>query len=223
VTHGHATVERRRGELPRLPLAREGWPFVLAPLAAACILALVGRRRSALAFAAASAACAGFFRDPERTPPVVRGAVLAPADGRVVGFQETDDPWVGPAVRLSIFLSPLDVHVNRSPIAGLVVGVEHRPGAKMAAYRPEASERNERTTIAIQGESTRVVVRQIAGVLARRIVCRVRPGDKLAPGERFGLIKFGSRTDLIVPAAARLRVKTGDRVLGGETVIGVLP
>jgi phosphatidylserine decarboxylase len=93
----------------------------------------------------------------------------------------------------------------------------------MAAYRPEASEQNERTVIAIQGESARVVVRQIAGVLARRIVCRVRPGEKLERGERFGLIKFGSRTDLIVPASVRLRVKPGDRVRGGETVMGVLP
>ena len=93
----------------------------------------------------------------------------------------------------------------------------------MAAYRAEASERNERTTISIQGESARVVVRQIAGVLARRIVCRVRPGDKLGSGERFGLIKFGSRTDVIVPASVRLSVKVGDRVRGGETVVGVLP
>ena len=134
-----------------------------------------------------------------------------------------DDPFVGAAQAVSIFLSPLDVHVNRSPLAGLVVDVAYRPGAKLAAYRPEASEQNERTVIAIQGETARVVVRQIAGVLARRIVCRVRPGDKLASGERFGLIKFGSRTDLIVPASVRLRVKPGDRVRGGETVMGVLP
>ena len=134
-----------------------------------------------------------------------------------------DDPFVGAAQSVSIFLSPLDVHVNRSPLAGLVVGVEYRPGAKMAAYRAEASEQNERTSIAIQGEAARVVVRQIAGVLARRIVCRARPGDKLALGERFGLIKFGSRTDLIVPASVRLQVKVGDRVRGGQTVMGVLP
>jgi phosphatidylserine decarboxylase len=130
---------------------------------------------------------------------------------------------VGEAQAVSIFLSPLDVHVNRSPLAGLVVDVAYRPGAKMAAYHPEASEQNERTVIAIQGEAARVVVRQIAGVLARRIVCRVRSGDKLASGERFGLIKFGSRTDLIVPASVELRVKLGDRVRGGETVMGVLP
>jgi phosphatidylserine decarboxylase len=165
-----------------------------------------------------------FFRDPERTVPDVPGAILAPADGRVVDVRAgVDDPFVGPAQSVSIFLSPLDVHVNRAPLAGLVIGVEYRPGAKMAAYRPEASERNERTTITIQGEAARVVVRQIAGVLARRVVCRVRPGDKLASGERFGLIKFGSRTDLIVPASARLSVKRGDRVRGGSTVVGVLP
>jgi len=164
-----------------------------------------------------------FFRDPERVAPMVPGAILAPADGRVMDVRgAVDDPFVGAAQAVSIFLSPLDVHVNRSPLAGLVVGVEYRPGAKLAAYRREASEVNERTTIAIRGEAARVVVRQIAGVLARRIVCRVRPGDKLASGERFGLIKFGSRTDLIVPASVHLRVKRGDRVLGGETVMGVL-
>jgi phosphatidylserine decarboxylase len=103
------------------------------------------------------------------------------------------------------------------------VDVQYRPGAKMAAYRPEASEQNERTVILIQGEAVRIVVSQIAGVLARRIVCRVRPGDKLGAGERFGLIKFGSRTDLVMPAAVRLQVQKGDRVRGGETVVGVLP
>jgi phosphatidylserine decarboxylase len=208
---------------PRLPVAREGWPFILGPALAALGLTLLGHRRLALPFWGASAASLGFFRDPERAVPAVANGVLSPADGRVTSVEDAVDPFEGPSRRVSIFLSPLDVHVNRAPLAGLVVGVEYRPGAKMAAYRAEASERNERTSIAIQGDDTRVVVRQIAGVLARRIVCRVRPGDRLAPGERFGLIKFGSRTDLIVPATARLQVKTGDRVRGGETVMGVLP
>jgi phosphatidylserine decarboxylase len=207
-----------------LPIAAEGWGFILVPLVLAVLLAWAGWIKAALVLGVVAGFMAFFFRDPDRLAPIVPGALIAPADGRVMEVRTSvDDPFVGSAQAVSIFLSPLDVHVNRSPMAGLVVAVEHRPGAKMAAYRPEASERNERTTIAIQGESARVVVRQIAGVLARRIVCRVRPGDKLAPGERFGLIKFGSRTDLIVPAAARLRVKAGDRVLGGETVIGVLP
>jgi phosphatidylserine decarboxylase len=207
-----------------LPIAAEGWGFILVPLALAALLAWTGWIKAALVLGVVAVLMTFFFRDPERTAPALPGAILAPADGRVMEVRVgVDDPFVGPAQAVSIFLSPLDVHVNRSPLAGLVVGVEHRPGAKLAAYRAEASERNERTAIAIQGETVRVVVRQIAGVLARRIVCRVRPGDKLASGERFGLIKFGSRTDLIVPASMRLRVKKGDRVRGGETVVGVLP
>ena len=206
-----------------LPIAAEGWGFILVPLVLALLLAWTGWIKAALLLGVVAAFMVFFFRDPNRLTPIVPGAILAPADGRVMEVRTgVDDPFVGSAQAVSIFLSPLDVHVNRSPLAGLVVGVEYRPGAKMAAYRPEASERNERTTITIQGEAGRVVVRQIAGVLARRIVCRIRPGDKLASGERFGLIKFGSRTDLIVPAAVRLRVKTGDRVVGGQTVMGVL-
>jgi phosphatidylserine decarboxylase len=207
-----------------LPIAPEGWGFILVPLALAGLLAWVGWLKLAAVLGVVAAFMAVFFRDPERAAPAIPGAILAPADGRVVDVRAgVDDPFVGAAQAMSIFLSPLDVHINRSPLAGLVVDVEYRPGAKVAAYRPEASDRNERTTIAIQGEVGRVVVRQIAGVLARRIVCRVRPGDKLAAGERFGLIKFGSRTDLIVPAAVRLRVRLGDRVRGGETVVAVLP
>ena len=207
-----------------LPIAAEGWGFILVPLALAVLLAWTGWTKAALLLGVLAAFMAFFFRDPDRAAPATPGAILAPADGRVTDVRTAvDDPFVGAAQTVSIFLSPLDVHVNRSPLAGLVVGVEYRPGAKLAAYRPEASEQNERTNISIQGETARVVVRQVAGVLARRIVCRVQPGDKLASGERFGLIKFGSRTDLIVPASVRLQVKAGDRVRGGETVMGVLP
>jgi phosphatidylserine decarboxylase len=207
-----------------VPIAAEGWSFILVPLALALVLAWGGWVKTALVAGLVAAFMVFFFRDPERAVPADAGAILAPADGRVMTVQSgVTDAFVGPAQTVSIFLSPLDVHVNRAPLGGLVVGVEYRPGAKLAAYRAEASERNERTSIAIQGGSARVVVRQIAGVLARRIVCRVRPGDKLAPGERLGLIKFGSRTDLVLPAAASVRVKAGDHVRGGETVVGVLP
>jgi phosphatidylserine decarboxylase len=206
----------------RIPVAPEGWVFIFPAAAAACILALVGWPGAAALFAVAALACLGFFRDPERTPPDVPGALVAPADGRVMGIVEVEDAWVGPAVRMSIFLSPLDVHVNRSPVAGLVRAVDYVPGRFLAAYRAEASEENERCTVALDGDSARVAVRQLAGVLARRIVCRVRPGDKLALGERYGLIRFGSRTDLIVPRRAELRVRVGDRVRGGESLMGVM-
>ena len=206
----------------RIPVAAEGWPFIFPPAAAACILGWMGWWPAAAALGAVTLCFLAFFRDPDRIAPVVPGAVLAPADGRVMRVVEVDDPWVGRAVRVSIFLSPLDVHVNRSPVAALVEGVQHAAGRFLAAYRDEASELNERCTLALQGEAARVGVKQIAGVLARRIVCRARQGDKLQAGERYGLIRFGSRTDLVMPQGTELRVRVGDRVRGGETIMGVL-
>jgi len=206
----------------RIPVAREGWPFIVPPAAAACILALVGWWAAAIAFAVAAAALLGFFRDPERTTPRMPGALVAPADGKVMEVAAEDDHWVGPAVRLSIFLSPLDVHVNRAPMAAAVRDVEYARGRFLAAYRPEASEENERCTLLLEGDQGRVAVRQIAGVLARRIVCRVERGDKLEAGQRFGMIRFGSRTDLIAPRGTDVRVAVGDRVRGGETIMAVL-
>jgi phosphatidylserine decarboxylase len=207
----------------RVPIAAEGRGFIAAPLLLGAVALWAGWRPVALAGLALTAFMAYFFRDPDRVVPGTPGVIVAPADGRVVAVTpRLDDPFVGPAQHLSIFLSPLDVHVNRAPVGGLVVEVERRPGAFLAAYRPDASERNERTSVFVQGDGARVVVRQIAGVLARRIVCRVRSGDKLERGERFGMIKFGSRTDLVVPASARLVVRMGDRVRAGETVLGTL-
>ncbi len=206
----------------RIPVAREGWPFIFSPAVAACILALAGWWAAAIVFAVAAAAFLGFFRDPERTTPRMPGALVAPADGKVMAVAPVDDRWVGPAVRLSIFLSPLDVHVNRAPMAAVVRDVEYAHGRFLAAYRPEASEVNERCTLLLEGDQGRVAVRQIAGVLARRIVCRVKAGDKLEAGQRFGLIRFGSRTDLIAPRGTDVRVAVGDRVRGGETIMAVL-
>jgi phosphatidylserine decarboxylase len=146
---------------------------------------------------------------------------MAPADGRVVGVQDAVDPFVGPAVRVAIFLSPLDVHVNRAPIAGVVTDVVYTPGRFVAAYDP-AAESNERCAVRLQGEHARVTVVQIAGVVARRIVCRVGPGDKLAAGERFGMIRFGSRTDCYMPRGTEVTVRVNEHVRGAQTVIGVL-
>jgi phosphatidylserine decarboxylase len=206
----------------RFPLAPEGWPFVAIPAGIAALLALAGRRGLALPFAAASFASLGFFRDPEREVPSIPGGVLAPADGRVMQVDEISDPFVGPAVRVAIFLSPLDVHVNRAPIGGLVAGVVYSQGRFVPAYKPEAGAGNERCMVHLQGDSARVTVTQIAGVVARRIVCRVGPGDKLAVGERFGMIRFGSRTDCCMPRGTDVRVRGGDRVRGGVTLLGLL-
>ena len=206
----------------KLPIAKEGWPFIAIPGALALALALLGRRRLALPFAAAAAASAGFFRDPERAIPVVANGVLSPADGRVISIEDAVDPFVGASVRVAIFLSPLDVHVNRSPIAALVVGVTYSRGRFVAAYQPDAGRVNERCVVNLQGENARVTVVQIAGAVARRIVCRVGPGDKLAAGERFGMIRFGSRTDCLMPRGAQVSVRAGDRVVGGITVLGAL-
>jgi phosphatidylserine decarboxylase len=209
--------------MPKVPVAREGWPFILGPAVMALGLLLVGRRKAALPFAAASLASLGFFRDPERVPPPVANAALSPADGRVTGVEEMTDSFVGPSVRVSIFLSPLDVHVNRAPIAGIVVDTAYTRGRFLAAYDPKAGEVNERCATRLQGETARVTVVQIAGIAARRIVCRVGAGDKLEAGERFGLIRFGSRTDCYMPRGTEVTVKVGDRVTGGVTIIGRLP
>lgn len=206
----------------KLPVAREGWPFILGPAVVGLGLALAGRRKAALPFAAAALASLGFFRDPERAIPRVANAVLSPADGRVSAVEEAVDPFVGPSTRVSIFLSPLDVHVNRAPIAGLVTDVAWTPGRYVAAYDSSAGEVNERCTIRIQGDAARVSVVQIAGVVARRIVCRVRVGDKLTAGERFGMIRFGSRTDCYMPRTTEVLVRSGDSVTGGVTILGRL-
>src|SRR5438046_3657921 len=206
----------------KLAVAREGWPFVAVPAVLAAGLALGGRRPLALPFAGAALASLGFFRDPARDVPSVPGGVLSPADGRVLSVETIEDRFVGPALRVGIFLSPLDVHVNRSPIAGLVVGTVYSRGRFLAAYRSEAEGANERCALHLQGETARVTVVQTAGVLARRIVCRVGPGDKLAAAERFGMIRSGPRTACATPRGRRVRVRVGDRVTGGVTVLGLL-
>lgn len=206
----------------RIPIAREGWPFVLGPAAIAAGLWLTGRRRMAAPFAAASLASLGFFRDPHREVAAAANAVLAPADGTVRKVVDEVDDWIGPAVRVSIFLSPLDVHINRAPIGGLVVETHRQRGRFLAAWKSEASHVNERCVIRLQGDNARVTVVQIAGMAARRIVCRVREGDKVAAGERIGMIRFGSRTDCLMPRGTDVRVHGGQRVVAGVTVLGTL-
>lgn len=163
-----------------------------------------------------------FFRDPRRSIPSDPACIVSPADGKVIAVGESADVegYGGPARTVAIFLSVWDVHVNRNPVDGKVVRVEYREGDFKRAYLDDASEHNEQTRILIENPRGKVLVRQIAGILARRIVCRLKQGDTVAKGERFGMIKFGSRAELALPPSVRLRVSVGDRVKGGETIIG---
>lgn len=209
-------------ERKAIPIAPEGWPFILAPVALVILLGVLGWWKWALVFGLLALFMAYFFRDPERVAPERPGAILSPADGKVVEIRDVTDHFVGAGRRVSIFLSPLDVHVNRAPISGLVVGVEYRAGHFLPAYRAEASEVNEQATVRLQGQDFRVTVTQIAGVLARRVICRLAGGEKLEAGERFGMIRFGSRVDVVLPPSVRIEARTGDRVRAGESIIGVL-
>ncbi len=162
-----------------------------------------------------------FFRDPRREIPDDESAVVSPADGKVVSVDEYDDPDIPSAKRIAIFMSPLDVHVNRSPTDGVVVDVRRFPGGFKPAFTGEASMSNERVEVLLETPHGMVRVRQIAGVIARRVVCRAKPGAKLRKGERFGIIHFGSRVELVLPQSASVTVNVGERVCAGETVVAV--
>lgn len=158
-----------------------------------------------------------FFRDPRRTVPTEENIIVSAADGKVTRVEERENEQF-----VSVFLSPIDVHINRSPIAGKVRKIEYIAGKKNPATSNNASLVNERNALEIKGEKMTVVCIQIAGILARRIVCWSKPGDNLKLGEKFGLIKFSSRTDLLMPKNVRILVKIGDKVKGGETIIARL-
>ena len=202
---------------------RAGWPFIIGALIAAAGMWSWQGRLWALPFLVLAGFFAFFFRDPARHPPSDANLVVSPADARVmiVGDPGTGAP-AGDWQRISMFLSPLDVHVNYAPVEGLVTKVEYHPGKFLPAYREEAGTLNEWTEVWIDRKGTPVVVRQIVGILARRIVCRLEPGDVVSRGQRFGIMKFGSRIDLFLPPSARVRVRVGDRVVGGETPIATL-
>ncbi|HEV7892962.1 MAG TPA: phosphatidylserine decarboxylase [Pyrinomonadaceae bacterium] len=206
---------------------REGYVWTLAPLLAALAvgalgLAWVSVPLLVLAGVLLQLACfmAYFFRDPERAAPGERTVIVSPADGRVTLVGKLSPEDANSPKIVSIFLSPLDVHINRSPISGTILDVTYTKGRFKPATSDTASLVNEQNALTIQGEGVTVVCKQIAGVLARRIVCWKKPGDRLELGERFGLIKFGSRTDLVMPPEVEVLVSTGERVRGGVTVIG---
>lgn len=204
---------------------RAGVPFIAGALVPAALLAGTRRYGWAAAFTALGAFFAYFFRDPERAIPTGEGLVVSPADGRVMIAGPSDGGrWSPPGewLQITIFLSPVDVHINRIPVGGRVTRIEYRAGKFLPAYKEDACE-NELNEIWLEHEGRTVVVRQVVGVLARRIVCRIVEGQTLQRGERIGLMKFGSRMDVFLPTDAELRVTVGQRVVAGESVLAHLP
>jgi len=212
---------------------REAWPAAAVVAAPAVLLGLAGRRRAAASLLGLSAGVVAFFRDPERGPdrgPVRdEDRVLAPADGKVMHAGPAQD-GVGPEgdwLQISIFLSVFDVHINRAPYGGTVQSVTHRPGKWLAAYKFESAFENERSDIVmsrtVNGEKRDYIFRQIVGLVARRVVTRIKAGDEIQTGERIGLMKFGSRMDVFLPPTVSLNVSAGDRVVAGETEIARWP
>ena len=204
-------------------MVRDGFFYALGLGAVAYVLYLVTHSHVLAAVPLVLAAFfLWFFRDPPRTIPNGPGQIVSPADGMV-----TEAEWIettsGSRLRLSIFLSVFDVHVNRSPVSGTVKVVEFREGKFMNAIKPESVLNNEQTLIVIDAGGYEIGMKQIAGLLARRIVCNLKPSDRVERGQRIGLIKFGSRVDVLLPAEANLKVKTGSRVRGGATVLAELP
>lgn len=224
-------------EVQTAVFAREGYILIVIAAVLGSILVLIGFQLSIywrMAFIALAAALLAFtlyfFRDPERMPPKEASdgrLILAPADGKVVVVDEdVNEPLYirGRAKQVSIFLSPLNVHVNRIPIDGTIEHVNYVPGDYLVAWHPKASELNERSEIGVRHPSgTKVLFKQIAGAVARRIVYHVDEGDSVVAGERFGIVKFGSRMDVLVPPHVEISVAEGDRVTAGESILGNIP
>lgn len=208
------------------PVAKAGYPFILVAAFATLVTALLDIAPLALVFLVVTVCVCLFFRDPDRLIPTDEKTIVAPADGRIVAVERvSENRFVsGPRLKISIFMSVLNVHINRSPLAGNVKNVQYYPGKFLVASLDKASEQNEHNAVILSLENgADCAVVQIAGWVARRILCSVKPGDELAKGQRFGLIAFGSRVDVYLPEEAAPRVAPGDRVRGGTSVIGKLP
>jgi phosphatidylserine decarboxylase len=206
-----------------MKIDRAGFPFIAAAVVPAAGLAAARRYGWAASLAVLGGFFAYFFRDPDRQVPQGDDLVVSPADGRVMVAGPAEEGTAPPGrwAQVTIFLSPLDVHINRSPVAGRVTRIEYRPGRFLPAYDARASE-NERNEIWVDAAGTTVVFRQVVGILARRIVCRIAEGQRIGLGERMGLMKFGSRMDVFLPPDVELQVHTGEVVTGGETVLARL-
>ncbi|WP_447974166.1 phosphatidylserine decarboxylase family protein [Nitrospira sp. Kam-Ns4a] len=209
-----------------IPIVWEGVPFVAAAGGAAAVAGVLGWVAPTVLLGAGALFAAWFFRNPRRVPPSDPRAVVAPGDGRVLAIEEEFEPRFlkDRGIRISVFLNVFDVHVNRIPCDGTVADVAYQPGRFLAANRPEATVHNEQNALMIRTvDGYKLVCVQVAGLIARRIVCWVEPGETVSRGERYGLIRFGSRMDTFLPLGVRVRVAVGDRVRGGETVLAELP
>ncbi|MEZ5358323.1 MAG: phosphatidylserine decarboxylase family protein [Candidatus Zixiibacteriota bacterium] len=209
-----------------MTIAREGLPFIFGTLVPGAILAgLYSVHGMTVLFVLGIVLvvlgifCTAFFRNPIRDIPGDDSVLVSPADGKVVVVKEVDDEFVGPSLKVDIFLSVFDVHLNRIPTAGNIDFVDYRPGKFLSAFKDKASEDNERTDIGIVGARGKFRVAQIAGLIARRIVCKVNKNEAVAKGQLYGLIRFGSRTEITFPRTFEPCVKVGDRVRGGASII----
>ena len=208
-----------------VPIVKEGIPFVGIGAGVTLLAGYLGWTVVAVVAGGLTVFTAWFFRNPTRVIPQGPGLVVAPGDGTVIAIEEEFEPRFikDRSVRLSIFLNVFDVHVNRIPCEGVVEDIQYQPGAFLVASKPEATLKNEQNALFLRtAQGARVLCVQVAGLIARRIVCWLSPGDRVARGERFGLIRFGSRMDTFLPLGTILKVAVGDRVKGGETIVGVL-
>lgn len=218
-------IEKTRIE-NRLPVAREGIPFILIGLVISILLISLGPLPLGVFFCILTLFTIYFFRDPERTNNAVPDAVLSPADGWIIGIRRLDDgdnPLGEPAIKVSIFMTVFNVHVNRIPISGRISKIAYHPGRFFSANLDKASEENEKNRITLETDKGgKVVFVQVAGLIARRIVCWIEEQDRVRAGQRFGLIRFGSRLDVYLPAGSRIVVLPQSRVKAGESVLGYM-
>lgn len=214
-------------------IAKEGWPFVIGSFMLTAALfsgwyfsQSIWLLSTAFFTAVLTMFMALFFRDPNRETPDEPDILVSPADGFVVGISEISDHHFlkAPAIQVSIFLTIFDVHINRIPVAGMVEYINYKSGKFLSAFKDEASEANEQSEVGLITESgVKIAFKQIAGLVARRIICKLKEGQSCATGERYGLIRFGSRADLILPLGTKIEIKKGQHVKGGLTIIGRLP
>lgn len=204
-----------------MKLARDGIPtiaFLVLVTAAFAFISLV----PAAIMALLTAFVVWFYRDPDRFFPEGEGLFISPADGRIVEIAEAEHSFTGPAIKVGIFMNVFSVHVNRAPCMGRVDYLEYVPGKKIAAFAPKASEVNERNLVGLSTPYGPVLLVQIAGLLARRIICRLRRGEVLETGQRYGMIRLGSRVDIYLPKDIKLEIKLGDKVFAGKSSLGVM-